>query len=133
MVLMGRYIINNHPNGEEICEYLRDDTLAIGYLIIPAKYRQTKESKEEARAKKYEYYLRRGLPIPAELKPKDSREEMEWKRLYDSGSKSGNGFNPQITMNLPPKEDVRQPIPTTLEETPKKQSKPWTNWFKGSK
>jgi hypothetical protein len=132
-------MITNHPRGEEICEYLRNDTLAIGWILIPEKYRQTKAMEEEARAKKYEYHLRRGLPIPAELMPKDEREEMERKRLYntdskDDGAMRNGGFNPRMTMNIPPKRaTIIQPKPPGMEEKPKKESKSWSDWFTTSK
>ena len=123
-------MIKNHPLGEEICEYLRNDTLAIGWMIIPSMYYQSKEKKEEERAKRYEFHLRRGLAIPADLRPRDEREETARKQLYNMDSRQmAGGFNPQITMNVPSKHDTRQ---SATEENQKKERKSWADWFRGS-
>ena len=145
MIAFGRHLITESPKGQEICEYLRNDTLAIGWLLIPAKYKQ-KEMTETQRAKRYEYLLRRGLPIPPELMPKNAEEEMERKRLYSMESKevkqreemgrkraSPSGFNPRITLNMPPKKDTTQPKQAGVEEKSQKQSKSWSDWFTVSK
>jgi len=109
----------------------------IGWLLIPQKFRKTREMEEEARARKYEYHLRRGLPIPTELMPKNEREETERKRLYNTESKEdvrSGGFNPRMTMNIPPRrEAVVQPKSAGVEDKPRKESKSWSDWFTTSK
>jgi hypothetical protein len=142
-------LIIESPNGKEISEYLHNDTFAIGRLLIPFKYRTHKkteqEGSEDQRAKNYAYLLRRGLPIPPTLMPKNAEEAEEWKRLASTGSKEVNdgevveenrasptGFNPRIKLNLRPK-DNSQPRPAGVEDQPKKESKSWRDWFTVSK
>ena len=142
-------MITESPNGKEISEYLHNDTFVIGRLLIPFKYRTHKkteqERSEDQRAKNYAYLVRRGLPIPPTLMPKNAEEAEEWKRLESTDSKEVNdgevmegkrasptGFNPRISLNIRPK-DMSQPKIAGVEEKPKKESKSWRDWFTASK
>jgi hypothetical protein len=103
--MLGRYFLKSHPNGELICDYLKNDAYIIGTPIVPQKYNQA--AQEKYRAEKYDYYLRRGLPIPQQFMPPDELEFLEKRRLHNEMTKqSGPGtgdagaFKPQIAMNL---------------------------------
>jgi hypothetical protein len=102
--MWGRHVLKSHPNGEFICDYLENDAYLIGHLIVPQKYDLVYQEKH--RAAKYEYYLRRGLPIPQEYMPRDELELLEKRRLYNEMTKrSGEGtstkaFEPQIAMSM---------------------------------
>lgn len=100
MVVAGNYIIAKHPNGEKICDYLENDGYFIGHFIVPDKYNA--KYKERARAAKYDYYLRRGEPIPLEYMPKEEREKVEQRRTYNNTvtDENAGGFQPRIAMNL---------------------------------
>jgi hypothetical protein len=103
-VMWGRHVLKSHPNGEFICDYLENDAYLIGHLIVPQKYDLA--YREKHRAAKYDYYLRRGLPIPQEYMPRDELELLEKRRLYNEMTKrSGKGtstkaFEPQISMSM---------------------------------
>jgi hypothetical protein len=77
--------------------------------------------------------------------PKSAEEAEEWKRLASTESREANdgevmevkhasptGFNPRISLNIRPK-DMSQPKIAGVEETPKKESKSWRDWFTTSK
>jgi hypothetical protein len=113
-----------------ICDYLENDGYFVGHFIVPAKY-DTKY-KEKHRARKYEYYLKRGEPIPLEYMPKEERELLERRKLYDAAvtdGKGGNSFQPRIAMNIgtPGKDSDRTRHQNDKAENDKPKS--WKDWF----
>jgi len=101
-------VLKRHPDGEFICDYLENDAYVPGHFIVPNKYNA--KYKEQRRAAKYEYYLRRGLPIPPEYMPNE--DLLEKRRLYNEivarrnvGDPRTSSSEPQfnITMSAPVK------------------------------
>jgi hypothetical protein len=74
-------VLKNHPDGEFICDYLENDAYIPGHFIVPEKY--TAKFKEAYRAGRYEYYLKRGLPIPKEYMPKDEGDSTGKRKLFN--------------------------------------------------
>ena len=85
--------MSGHPDGERISEYLETDTY-LGGLIVPEKFKA--KYKDKHRAAKYDYLLKRGLPIPPELMPKDEREKYEMAKQL--AGKGGEEYQPQIAL-----------------------------------
>ena len=100
-------MLKNHPDGEFICDYLENDAYIPGHFMVPEMYNA--KYKEQYRVQKYEYYLRRGLPIPQEYMPKDERDLLEKRRLYNDlvlrrgdGSAATEATEPQFNVALGP-------------------------------
>jgi hypothetical protein len=96
--------LKSHPNAEFICDYLENDAYLVGHLIVPEKYNAA--AREKHRAAQYEWYLKRGLPIPREFMPRDELELLEKRRLYNEMTKRGEttasvkAFEPRISMGM---------------------------------
>jgi hypothetical protein len=122
VVIAGNYIIERHPDGEKICDYLENDGYFIGHFLVPDKYNA--KYKEKTRAAKYDYYLRRGEPIPLEYMPKEERESVEKRRTHSNAVTDGKeeGFQPRIAMNL---RDQGKFSEKNGDDKPK----PKRNWF----
>jgi len=103
-ILWGRHVLKSHPNAEFICDYLENDAYLVGHLIVPEKYNAA--AREKYRAARYEWYLKRGLPIPREFMPRDELELLEKRRLYNEMTKRGEttasvkAFEPRISMGM---------------------------------
>jgi hypothetical protein len=90
-------VLDKHPDGERISDYLETEGYFIGHMIVPHKYNA--KYQEKYRQAKYEYYLTRGLPIPPEYMPK---EQQEGARDGEGAvnDKRTKGFEPQIAFRV---------------------------------
>jgi hypothetical protein len=93
---IGRFILNRHPDGEKICDYLEHDTYFLGRFLIPEQYKA--QFRDKARLAKYSFFVRRGLPIPSEIKPKGEETVMKRRIMGELNAP----FQPQITLNMDP-------------------------------
>ena len=104
VIFWGRHILKTHPDAEAICDYLQNQWLFVGHFLVPQKY--SARYQEKHRAAQYEYYLRRGLPIPAKYMPKDVLEEGKQPVRYMLNGKKLDGlrkktdFQPEISVNF---------------------------------
>lgn len=99
MIIWARHTLTSDPNGEAICDYLRNDPWLLGDLFVPKKY-QAKHVKSN-RAGKYDDYLRRGLPVPEQFLP-NAEESVLNQRKANNGAVliriATEGFEPHIRM-----------------------------------
>ena len=120
MIWWGRRVIRSNPHNEAICEYLAKRNL-IGQLVIPKD--SVVDNQDKFWAAQYEYYLRRGLPIPSQFMPKDEQGRRKSEDILDAPS-----FDPSIKMDfgsetrIPPKanrDDDRMQRRCILGHTPR--------------
>jgi hypothetical protein len=92
----------------------------VGHLIVPEKYNAV--AREKHRAARYEWYLKRGLPIPHEFMPRDELELLEKRRLYNEMTKRGEttanvkAFEPRISMGMNPEDQTGTTVAKVEED-----------------
>ena len=81
-MMWGRHWLNTNPDGEKVARYLWEGSWFVGHWLLPPKFKPA--GFEHAKAIMYEYYVRRGLPVPEDYLSKEERAVIRARRKHET-------------------------------------------------
>ena len=105
-IWFARHTIAHLPEADRdrICDYLRDAEPIpfFGPMTVPFKWLMPAASEEQQA--RYDFYLRRGLPIPPSLRTDEERRivimRKQFRKDMEKQKNAEESFHPKVTMKL---------------------------------